>query len=65
MFGSQGFWQHQVFRGAGGWGSRKYSALEGCGSQCWPTRSSVFAWRATLTFYSVAELDIIGVTLRA
>ena len=24
----QGFWQHQVLRGVGSWGSRKYSPLE-------------------------------------
>ena len=29
LHGSQGFWQHQVLRGVGVWGSRKYSALEG------------------------------------
>ena len=29
LLGSQGFWQHQILRGLGGWGSRKYSALEG------------------------------------
>ena len=27
--GSQGFWQLQVLRGVGGWGSRKCGALEG------------------------------------
>ena len=48
LFGSQWFWQHQVLRGVGGWGSRKYSALEGCGNQYWPTRSSILAWRTTL-----------------
>ena len=31
--GLQGFWQPQVLRGVGGWGSRKYSALEGYGDQ--------------------------------
>ena len=31
LLGSQGFWQHQILRGLGGWGSRKYSALEGYG----------------------------------
>ena len=29
LLGLQGFWQHQVLRGVGSWGSRKYSALEG------------------------------------
>ena len=33
LLGSQGFWQPQVLRGVGGWGSRKYSALEGYGDQ--------------------------------
>ena len=33
LLGSQGFWQHQVLRGVGGWGRRKYSALEGYGHQ--------------------------------
>ena len=49
VLGSQGFWQHQVLRGADGWGSRKHSALEGCGNQCWPICSSVLAWRTPLT----------------
>ena len=31
MSGCQGFWQHQILRGVGGWDSRKYSALEGYG----------------------------------
>ena len=30
---SQGFRQHQVLRGVGGLGSRKYSALEGYDNQ--------------------------------
>ena len=34
-----GFW------GVGGLGSRKYSALEGYGNQCWPICSSILAWR--------------------
>ena len=33
LLGSQVFWQHQVLRGVGGWGSRKYSAPEGYGNQ--------------------------------
>ena len=45
LFGSHGFWQHQVLRGVGGQGSRKYSALEGYGNQCWPICSSILAWR--------------------
>ena len=45
LLGCQGFWQHQVLRGVGVWGSRKYSALEGYGNQYWPIRSSMFAWR--------------------
>ena len=45
LLGSQGFWQHQVFRGVGGEGSRKYSALEGYGNQYWPVHSRILAWR--------------------
>ena len=41
----QGFWQHQVLRGVGGQGSRKYSALEGYGNQYWPIYSSILPWR--------------------
>ena len=48
LLGSQGFWQHQVLRGVGGQGSRKYSALEGYGSQCWPICSSILARRTPL-----------------
>ena len=33
LLGSQVFGQHQVLRGIGGWGSRKYSAPEGYGNQ--------------------------------
>ena len=29
LLGSQGFWEHQVLRGAGGLGHRNYSAPEG------------------------------------
>ena len=43
--GLQGFWQHQLLKGFGGQGSRKYSALEGYGNQYWPIGSSVLAWR--------------------
>ena len=31
--------------GVGGWGSRKYSALEVYGNQSWPIHSSILAWR--------------------
>ena len=44
LLGLQGFWQHQVLRGVGDYGSRKYSALEGYGNQYWPIRASVLAW---------------------
>ena len=44
----QGFWQHQVLRGVGSQGSRKYSALEGYGNQYWPIHSSILAWRNPL-----------------
>ena len=49
LLGLQGFWQHQVLRGVGGLGSRKYSALEGYGSQYWPICSSILAWRTALS----------------
>ena len=48
LLGSQGFWQHQVQKGVGGWGSRKYSALEGYGKQYWPIHSSILASRTPL-----------------
>ena len=41
----QGFWQHQVLRGVGSWGSRKYSSLEGYGNHSWPIHSSILIWR--------------------
>ena len=49
LLGPQGFWQLQVLRGVGSQGSRKYSALEGDGNQCWPIRASTLAWRTPLT----------------
>ena len=66
LLGSQGFWQHQVLRGVGGEGSKKYSTLEGYGNQYWPICSSILAWRTPLpdreawqaTVYRVAELDV-------
>ena len=33
LVGLQGFGQHEILRGVGSWGSRKYSALEGYGNQ--------------------------------
>ena len=45
LLGSQGFWQHQVLRGVGGQGSRKYSALKRYGNQSWPICSSILTWR--------------------
>ena len=48
LLGSQGFWQHQVLRGVGCSGSRKYSALEGHGNQYWPISSNILAWRTPL-----------------
>ena len=45
LLGFQGFWQHQVLRGVGSKGSRKYSALEGYGNQYWPIHSNILAWR--------------------
>ena len=44
LLGSQGFWQHQVLRGVGGWGSRKYSALEGYG---WGSLAGCRLWGRT------------------
>ena len=32
-------------QGVGGYGSRKYSALEGYGNQYWPIHSGILAWR--------------------
>ena len=43
----QGFWRHQVLRGVG-WGSRRYSALEGHGNQYWPIHLSMPAQRTPL-----------------
>ena len=48
LLGPQGFWQHQVLKGVGGLGSRKYSALEGLVNQYWPIHSSILAWRTPL-----------------
>ena len=48
LLGSQGFWQHQILRGVGGSGSRKYNALEGYGNWYWPICSSILAWRIPL-----------------
>ena len=70
LLGLQGFWQHQVLRGVGSQGSRKYSALEGYGNQYWPIHPSILAqriplldreaWQATVfslvQFNSVAQL---------
>ena len=35
--------------GVGGYGSRKYSALEGYGNQYWPIHSSILVWRTPLS----------------
>ena len=71
LLGLQGFWQHQVLSGVGGWGSRNHSALEGYGNQYLPICSSIFAWRIPLpdieawqaTGYRVAESETTKVTL--
>ena len=71
LLGSQGFWQHQILRGVGGSGSRKYNALEGHGNQYWPICSSILAWRTPIpdreawqaSAYRVAESDTTKVTL--
>ena len=73
LLGSQWFWQHQVLRGVGGSGSRKYSALEGYGNQYWPVCSSILAWRTPLPDRNLAghslqrhkELDTTEVTMCA
>ena len=59
-------------RGVGGQGSRKYSALEGYGDQCWPIRPSILAWRIPLMEKPVRpqsigrkELHTTKATLRA
>ena len=36
LLGSQEFWQHQVLREVGAYGSRKYSTLNGYGNKYWP-----------------------------
>ena len=69
----EGFWQHQVLRGVGGYGSRKYSTLEEYGNQYWPICSSILAWRAPLsdkeawqaTVYRVAKSDTTEAILHA
>ena len=43
LIGSQGIWLHQVLRGVGSYGSKKYSALEGDGNQYWPICCSILA----------------------
>ena len=72
LLGSQGFWQHQVLRGVGSYGSRKYSVLEGYSKQYWPIHSSILAWRTILTEKPVGlspqghkELDTTEATLHA
>ena len=45
LLGFQGFWQHQVLKGADSEGSRKYSALEEYGNLYWPILFSILAWR--------------------
>ena len=73
LLGSQGFWQHQVLRQVGGYGSRKYSVLEGYDNQYWPIHSSILAWRTPLpdreawqvTVHRVTELDMTQATLCA
>ena len=70
LLGLQGFWQHQVLRGVGSEGSRRYSALEGHGTSI-GQHAPVFlpgerplpdreAWQATVfslvQFSSVAQL---------
>ena len=45
LFGSQGFCQHQVLKGADSKGSRKNNALEEYGNQYWPIPFSILAWR--------------------
>ena len=49
LLGLKAFWQHQVLRGVGGQGSRKYCAPEGHDNQYWPIHSSILAWRTPLT----------------
>ena len=48
LLGSQGFWQHQVLRGVGGSGSRKYSLWEGTAARIGQYSSSVLAWEPAL-----------------
>ena len=74
LLGLQGFWQHQVPRGVGSYGSRTFSVLERHGKQYWPIRSSILAWRILSTWWRVVaghslqgckELDTNEVTLSA
>ena len=73
LLGLQGFWQHQVLWGIGGSDSRKYSALEGDGSQDCPVHSIFLAWRPSVPdreawqdpVYKVTELDTTEATLPA
>ena len=58
---SQRFWQHQVRRGTGSYGSRKYSALEGYGNKYWPIHSSILAWRTPLPDREAWQTTVYGV----
>ena len=60
----QRFWQHQVCRGIGSYGSRKYSALEGYGNKYWPIHSSILAWRTPLPDRESWQAIVYRVTKR-
>ena len=75
LLGLQGFWQHQVLRGVGGQGSRKYSALEGyvVTSICqyilqYSCLENLPPWQRSLAGHSLQgheELETTEATLRA
>ena len=56
----RGFWQHQVLRGVGSYGSRKYSVLEGYSKQYWPIHASILAWRAPPWQRTLAGYNLQG-----
>ena len=75
LLGSQVFLQHQVLRGVGGQGSRKYSALEGyvVTSICqyilqYSCLENLPSWQRSLAGHSLQgheELETAEATLRA
>ena len=56
----RGFWQHQVLRGVGSYGRRKYSVPEGYSKQYWPIHSSILAWRTPPWQRTLAGYNLQG-----